>query len=158
MGVSSMNATISEAVRRLREAGLSPLGGANGCTPGEILLVESQVGRRIPSVYRDFLSVLGRATGGFMVGSDYAWDQLTRINTEARELVREGGLSLPDSAFVFLMHQGYQFRFFHFSADPDPEVNHFEEGGLFRRNGKSFSNWFLGAVDDEIRIMRDLGQ
>jgi hypothetical protein len=153
-----MNPTIAEGTRRLRSAGLLPPGDTGGCTSEEITRIESKVGQRLPGVYRDFLAVVGRSSGGFMRGSDLACDQLLRINREARDLTREGGLSLSSSAFVFLMHQGYQFLCFDLGAGADPEVSRFEEGGAIQRLGVSFSSWFLGAVDDEIRIVRGLGR
>lgn len=153
-----MNPTIAEGSRRLRSAGLLPPGDTGGCSSEEIAQIESQVGQRLPGVYRDFLALVGRASSGFMRGSDFACGQLLRINREARDLLREGGLSLSSSAFVFLMHQGYQFLYFDLNGGADPEVSRFEEGGTIQRLGVSFSIWFLGAVDDEIRIVRGLGR
>lgn len=153
-----MNPTILAGLQRLQAAGLLPSGSTGGCTPEEIDRIESQVGHRLPGVYVDFLSALGRSSGGFMRGSDFACGQLIRLNREARELVREGGLSIPALAFVFLMHQGYQFLYFDVSGGSDPEVHRFEEGGPLQRVGVTFSNWFSGAVDDEIRIVRGLGR
>lgn len=116
------------------------------------------MGQSLPAAYKEFLAHLGRSAGSFLRGSDFTCDQLWRINREARELVRERGVDLPRAAVVFLMHQGYQFLYFHAAEGDDPEVHRYEEGGPLQRLGVSVSTWFLNAADDEIRIVRGLGR
>ena len=149
-----MNPTIADGLHRLRAAGLTQR--AVGCSLDEIAQVEMELRATLPATYREFLLALGSSGGAFLQGSDFAWSQLARINREARELVRSAGARLPPSAFVFLMHQGYQFLFFAVSEGRDPQVLRFEEGGSIQPVGMAFSEWFLSAADDEIRAWRNV--
>ena len=84
-----------------------------GCSLEELDALERRYNVRLPNAYRQFLEVGGRGIEDFLVGSDYHFDQLTDLQNWAEELLFENQASpLPDQAFVFFMHQGYQFYFF----------------------------------------------
>ena len=79
----------------------------------EIDDLEQRHGVRLPDSYRRFLEVWGRGKTHYFVGSAWAFDSLDSLQQAADELLREGGYGpLPQGAFVFMMHQGYQFYFF----------------------------------------------
>jgi len=149
---------IAEGLRQLRAAGLVESGTASGCTSAEIARIETSLELRLPAAYREFLAHLGKSAGAFLQGSDFACSQLVRVNHEARDLLRESGHSLPRTCLVFLMHQGYQFLYFHSGESDDPDVHRFEEGGSPQPLRMSFTSWFLRAAEDEIRIASGLGQ
>ena len=91
-----------------------------------------------------------------MQGSDFACRELVQMNTLARKLVRDTGASIPDNAFVFLMHQGYQFLYFLVGEESDPQVHLFDDGGTLKPIGLTFADWFLRTTDEEIEIWRGL--
>jgi hypothetical protein len=105
-----------------------------GCTPVQIESIKLAQGvLYLPQTYVDFLFTMGKRAGGLFIGTDCFCDQLSSLKTFAAELLIEDetDYQLPDDAFVFLMHQGYQFMYFHTQdkAD-DPIVYHYMEGDM----------------------------
>lgn len=147
-------ATLDTACERLAAAGLSA--SASGCSDEELELVEQELGVKLPAAYATFLLRFGDSAGGFMHGSDLSRRDLPQINSTARDLVRDAGVTLPESAVVFLMHQGYQFVYFVGGEGDDPHVHLFDEGESVRALGWTFSEWVLRAADDEIAGSRPL--
>ena len=73
-----------------------------------------------------------------MQGSDFTFEDLEGVREAADELLVEAGLEpLPSSAFVFVMHQGYQFYYFQ-----DGAVFYFKEGD----KATTFPTSFFGRV------------
>jgi hypothetical protein len=105
-----------------------------GANDEEIAELESYARGRLPAVYKQFLKQLGRSAGELFRGSEYAVRQHfdLRLKEHAEELLRRNGASftLPQTAFVFLMSQGYQFSFFNLDEGDDPSVYHYLEGDL----------------------------
>lgn len=98
-------------------------------TEGEIRKLESHFKITFPAIYRKFLLTMGKSAGKFMLGSDAFYDNLIDINEWALELIVENNLPpLPEGAFVFWMHQGYQMAFFTEGEGDDPPVYYFSEG------------------------------
>jgi hypothetical protein len=68
----------------------------------------------------------------------------------AIDLLEESGepFSLPDNAIVFLMHQGYQFFFFHADGinDDPPVYYYFENLASVERPYERFSDWVAAIV------------
>ncbi len=94
-------------------------------TSTEIEKIESLFETSLPQFYKNFLTVYGY--GGFerWTGSDYTFGWLSSMKHYANELLLENGLDvLPEEAFVFLMHQGYQFSFF---IGDKPEIYYYNE-------------------------------
>lgn len=142
-----MTRSIDSGLRLLRDAGL--LRGAKGMSAAEIAQIEAMAGGHLPATYIQFLSRLGVSAGLFMHGSDFTCGQLPGINRIAREITSKVNVVLPRTAFVFLMHQGYDFLYLDPAEGNDPEVWKFEDGGTVRRLGMSFSAWFDLAASDE---------
>jgi hypothetical protein len=116
--------------------------------------VEKQAGGPLPAVYRAFLERMGRSTGDFMRGSDFLYPTLLTVRDQAEALLRDcgGKWRLPETAFVFMSHQGYQFLFFDRLAGDDPPVHYYLDGDARPQEVfSSFSKWLVQCVADESR-------
>jgi len=128
-----MNGTFSASLDRfLRNS------NSRGCDSSEVAKLEKKYAVRLPPDYREFLLRCGNGVDNLWRGSDYRIDMLSDIQEAAEELLSEANLSLPDGAFVFFMHQGYQFFFL-----TDDGVYFFVEGNaaIEKRYG-SFTEFF----------------
>jgi len=96
----------------------------------EVLHICQDLNLNLPKSYVDFLLDMGHGAGSFLKGSDCFYDDLINIQKWARALLIENNfpLPLPDKAFVFLMHQGYQFSFMDLAEGYDPPVYSYCEG------------------------------
>ena len=98
------------------------------CSIKEIDEIELKYGFSLPIVYKKFLSSMGKYAENFMAGSMCYYEDLDLINKEAVLLLEEGEFcKLPNNAFVFWMHQGYQFAFFLNGEESDPPVYYYNE-------------------------------
>jgi hypothetical protein len=111
----------------------------SGCDLAEIDALEQTYGVHLPQSYRCFLEVGGDGIDGFLTGSNYAFGELPHLQDAAKELLVENGAeALPDGAFVFTMHQGYQFFFF-----LGTDVYYYKEGAsAFEKRYESFEQFF----------------
>ena len=100
------------------------------CTEEEVIRLEQVTHFSLPQAYQEFLRTMGNSTDDFLVGSDFLYPVLPSLQEWARELLIENQIpqKFPDDAFVFFMHQGYQFNFFHTSEGEDPPVYRYFEG------------------------------
>ncbi|MGB1249872.1 MAG: SMI1/KNR4 family protein [Candidatus Promineifilaceae bacterium] len=99
------------------------------CTNEEIETLELYYQIALPSTYRDFLQTLGQGAGEFLKGSHFLYKHLPDLQIGAREILAETTLLplLPEDAFIFFMHQGYEFMFFRLSEGNNPPVYQFHE-------------------------------
>ena len=102
-----------------------------GCSEAEVVALEQAVGLSLPPAFRAYLRRCGKVPDEVFVGSDCRYGHLLHLREYAGRLLQENDrpFKLPKEAFVFLMHQGYQFLYF--LADgksPDPAVHHYLEG------------------------------
>ena len=130
------------------------------CTEEEVSILEQKIGRALPAAYREFLLWMVRDIGGLFQGSEcHYWDVIL-LQRAAAELMQEDEFSepFPEDAFVFLMHQGYQFHFFRTGEGDDPPVYHYvegqEEGGSIKMVYSHFSDFLLAMVEHHARITR----
>lgn len=117
--------------RRLVSSGLVTEYQLQGCSPDEISVLESHYAVTLPAMYRAFLTVAGRGAGTLLLGTDFTSPLLLGLREGAEELLRDSGsaVTLPRDAFVFLMHQGYQFSTVGTGPDlDDAPVSSFTEG------------------------------
>jgi hypothetical protein len=151
---------VTTARSKLLEAGLAGPESLKGCTEEEIKSLDRQFSFHLPRCYRDFLSVMGRGAGDFLVGTDYSFPKMLEFRKDAEGLLRtsQADFELPSTAFVFMFHQGYTFLFFDCHDDPDdPPVFMFTEGEREpRKVSESFSAWLLTAVEDDIAAHREV--
>jgi hypothetical protein len=132
------------------------------CTLEEIEELEQWRGQRFPEVYREFLLWMGRSGGDFLAGSDCFYANLKNLQSDAQELLEEDKFSgkLPDNAFVFFMHQGYQFGFFYLDDKADPAVYWYLEEIPVRTSFSQcyphFSDFVLKEMEEHIKIKESL--
>ena len=94
----------------------------------EIRDLELRLKIKLPIQYKDFLLSMGRGAGKFMQGSSVFYDDIFSLNEWGKELIEENGFKeLPEDAFVFWMHQGYQLAFFRLSEGEDPPIYYYSE-------------------------------
>ncbi|MGZ3581989.1 MAG: SMI1/KNR4 family protein [Ktedonobacterales bacterium] len=100
------------------------------CTLEEVRSLEDLLGHRLPIAYKEFLLWMGHGAGPFLRGTDVFFQDLPGMLEAAKDLLNENGIEdpLPDDAFIFYMHQGYQFMFFRLSDGDDPPVYFYGEG------------------------------
>jgi SMI1 / KNR4 family (SUKH-1) len=119
-----MHAGVDQALEALLRSGVISHQELQGCSDEEIRHLEAVLDVTVPSVYRDFLKVVGRRGGGLFRGSDFTYPQLLELRRWAEELLGEdaSGYELPPDSVVLLMHHGYQFLFFRTAEGADPPV------------------------------------
>ena len=126
-----------------------------GTTPEEIADLEVNVGKRLPSRYREFLLGIGRGAGRFLNGRDIFLAALRGLREEAIGLLKENKeeVELQDDAYVFSMHQGYEFTYFNFSEGDDPPVYQYVEGnGPPTLAWNSFSDFLKEAISQYAQL------
>lgn len=101
-----------------------------GCNENEIKELEKEIGHSFPTMYRTLLLEVGHCAGLLFQGTDIFFGSLKRLTEEANELLEENqeSFKLPEDAFVFSMHQGYEFNYFRFSEGENPPVYQYIEG------------------------------
>ncbi|MEQ9668818.1 SMI1/KNR4 family protein [Coleofasciculus sp. G2-EDA-02] len=123
------------------------------CTEEEVLALEQQLKVSLPAAYREFLLWMGHSTGELFAGSQWNYKKIIRLQTGAKEILERNSFPepLPDDAFIFWMHQGYQFMFFRLSEGDDPPVYYYHEGrheNSFDKYTDSFSEVLSEAIDE----------
>ena len=123
-----------------------------GCKENEIIGIQ-QLGISLPAAYQEFLLWMGHGAGKFLRGSDCFFQHLPYLPEWALELLQENNFpeNLPDDAFIFLMHQGYQFRFFRLLEGDDPAIYSYCEGTKqtsFIKSHERFSDF----LETEVKI------
>jgi len=100
------------------------------CTEQEVKALEERLNLTLPKAYQEFLLWAGHGAGHFLRGSDCFYKDTLKIQNWAEELLNENHFpkQLPKDAFVFFMHQGYQFNFFRMRDGDDPPVYFYIEG------------------------------
>lgn len=101
-----------------------------GCSLEEIQLLEAQLGFQVPLAYKEFLLWMGKDGGPLLRGSDCFYEDIANIQKWSVELLQENSMpfSLPEDAFVFFMHQGYQFAFVRLSEGENSPAYFYYEG------------------------------
>ena len=134
------------------ESDLSP------CSDLEIIQLERQQGINLPSTYKDFLKMMGHGAGKFLRGSDCFYQHLPQIQEWAKQLLVENDFpqTLPEDAFVFFMHQGYQFSFFRLSEGDNPPTYSYCEGqeeAYFVKSHDQFSDFLSVEINLYLEIL-----
>lgn len=99
------------------------------CTSDEVRDMEQILQNDFPQAYKEFLLWMGKGAGTFLQGTDCFYTDLPKLKKWARELLAENNASveLTEDAFVFFMHQGYQFAFMLISEGDNPVVYYYNE-------------------------------
>ncbi len=157
MGITQMR-YLSQAKTRLEELQTIHPENAMPCSEDEVLALERRIGRALPGAYKEFLLWMGHGSTGVFRGTDCFYYDLPVIRTGASELLQEDGFPepLPADAFVFLMHQGYQFAFFRLSEGEDPPVSYYYEGakgGWLFPVAAHFSEYVLMEIETYAKLI-----
>lgn len=131
------------------------------CSDLEIIQFEQQQGITLPSIYKDFLKMMGHGAGKFLRGSDCFYQHLPRIQEWAKQLLVENDFTeaLPEDAFVFFMHQGYQFSFFRLSEGDNPPTYSYCEGQqepYFVKSHDTFSDFLAVEIELYLKSLMSL--
>lgn len=94
----------------------------------EIESVEQFYNLALPQTYKQFLSLMGKGADGYLRGSSVFFDELFDLHEWGLKFLKQHNIEMPENAFVFWMHQGYQAAFFKLSEGDDPPVYVFSEG------------------------------
>lgn len=87
-----------------------------GCNDLEIQeIMKAQGVRRLPKIYEHFLRKMGKQAGSFLYGDEFLYLSLLDLKQELIEKLKitpTAKFELPERAFVFWMHDCYQFMYF----------------------------------------------
>ncbi|MGH2495033.1 MAG: SMI1/KNR4 family protein [Ktedonobacteraceae bacterium] len=127
------------------------------CTEEEVRILERKIRHSLPAAYREFLLWMGQGTGGLFQGSECLYWDLIPLQKAAVKLMQEDEFvdPLPEDAFVFLMHQGYQFHFFRTNEGDDPPIYYYleeQEQSSIRTVYSHFSDFLLAMVENHAQI------
>lgn len=133
------------------------------CKEEEISSIEQYFSISLPTAYKEFLLWMGHGAGGLMQGSDCFFRHLPYLREWAVELLQENNFSecLPDDAFVFFMHQGYQFSFFRTSEGEDPPTYFYCEGtnqNSFIKTHNRFSDFLATEIEIHAQSVMNFGK
>lgn len=108
---------------------------------------------KFPATYMQFLQTMGFSAGVYMRGSSVFYKEIEDWEDGAIELLEDNDnkLELPASAFVFWMHQGYQFAFFNLDDGDDPRVYYYTEVKAddgFVLTHQKLSDFYLDRIRD----------
>lgn len=120
-----------------------------GCSEDEVKDVSLIAGYPLPKAYKEFLFAMGRAAGIFLLGTDIFYRHVHDLKKNSNDLLKECGANfeIPVNAFVFYMHQGYEFAFFINDGIDDPAVYQFIEGNDSPiLVWESFTDFFLDMI------------
>jgi hypothetical protein len=152
-----MTERIESLAREIAAAGLARLEELRGCADADIASIEETFGVVLPAAYRDWLAVMGRGAGQYLLGTDAFYPKVLKLRTWAEELLEENEdpFQLPANAFVFLMHQGYQFMYFETgTGDSDPAVFHYFEGNAAaERKWNRLTDYYWQVLEDHRRLL-----
>lgn len=129
----------------------------SGCSIPEIVDLEKELEVFFPEAYREFLLWMGKDTGKFLIGSEVTYQHLAKIQGWANEVLEERELPLlPPNAFVFYIHQSYQFAYFLLNEGDDPKIYFFDESitkgvELLR---ESYSQWLTTEAEIHCQYQR----
>lgn len=147
---------ISELRDLVVRSGLARPEEVKPCSEDEVRALEVSLGIELPNSYRNFLLAMGRSAGSLFIGSSAFYESLFELREWAQELLEENEVRdpLPPDAFVFLMHQGYQFMFLRNSEGEDPPVRSYNEadpGQTFQVIAPSFTQFLADAIEGHAR-------
>lgn len=138
------------------------------CTEAEIAHLERLYHLALPVGYTEFLRWMGKGAGNFLAGDACFYDALLQLREYALDLLAENGpsLRLPDDAFVFSMHEGYQFLFFRVAEGENPPVYWYGEGqpatgagdasGQFPKRFDHYSDFLVSEIVGHDRLFAQI--
>ncbi|HTE18603.1 MAG TPA: SMI1/KNR4 family protein [Armatimonadota bacterium] len=128
--------------------------GFRPCSALQILEVEEDQDVELPRAYKAFLQVMGGGAAMFE-GTDYCYPEILGLRDHAEYLLLTNSVvPLPEDAFVFMMHQGYQFSFIRSSEGDDPPVYHYMDGDpSYQQVAETFTGYIRQYAQDYMRLV-----
>lgn len=153
------NHSIKNTIEKLRAAGFdSSEAPFQGCSEKEIEKLEQHYRIKLPAAYKEFLSVMGKDCGNFLLGYDYSYETLFSLTQGCQNLIAEDStcnFRLAANDFVFLSSQGSQFLFFDTKFGDNPPVQYFLEGAhQAKQKYESFSACLEELAEGQIECAR----
>jgi SMI1-KNR4 cell-wall len=127
-----------------------------GCSISDIQELKTLITGELPYQYVEFLRAVGKHAGLFFRGTRIYFPEIFSLRSAANNLLIESQVdfNLPPLAFVFCMHQGYEFDYFILGSSDDPEVYRYTEGNLApEKIFDCFSEYFVAAVDMHVNAL-----
>ncbi len=133
-----------------------------GCSQTDLSKLEQTMGIKLPQVYRDFSTTMGRGAGSLHKGTDFLYESLFHLKDDFAYVLREDNCShfLQPDVFVFSAHQGVIYHFFYtWADDQDPAVYAYLEGDRKTKYINSSFSGFLsqGLKEEKVIIERTSG-
>jgi len=150
-----------EIINLLSENKIANDNEIQGFTASEVEQCEQAIGAKLPNQYREFLLATGHDAGLLFQGTDILFrnvENLLELRKDAEDLLakNEETFTLPADAFVFSMHQGYEFNFFVLSEGNEPPVYQYVEGdGPPVLVWDSFSAFIRNSINSCARAIKD---
>jgi SMI1/KNR4 family protein SUKH-1 len=153
---------LEKVKKRFKELNLISPDEIEPCTEEDVHKLEQHLGIILPAAYKEFLYWMGRGAGRLQRGSRFFYGHLWDIKKVAVNLLDENEVpeSLSDDAFVFYMHQGYQFAFLRASEGDDPPVYYYGEeleGNAIIKSHPSYSEFLLSTIEKQLALIAELG-
>jgi hypothetical protein len=121
-----------EAAKAIHAEKIAPiLGQAVGAPEDDVVALESRIGQKLPSAYREYLIWMGRDFNGIFRGSNWFVTDVEPNRQVLKDLLEEIGSTyeLAPSHVVFFTHQGYMAAWFDAAGDlQDPECFFINDG------------------------------
>jgi Ankyrin repeats (3 copies)/SMI1 / KNR4 family (SUKH-1) len=140
----------NEVLRRLKAIPEFRSVSFNGCSKAEVARLESTFRVQLPAAYRDFLKIMGKGAGDFLL-SDHWTFQFDDVFTLARSDHYMELCNLPNTYFVFAAREGCQWVFFVADGKSnDPPVFLFDDGPerTYRQMARSIWEFIDSLVTD----------
>jgi hypothetical protein len=102
-----------------------PAAEFRGASEADVAALETRLGVRFPTVYHEYLLVMGREPGGVARGSDIRFGCLHLLTEEMRAEAAGAGIDVDADAVAIFAHQGYDYVYFRASeaaTSPDPPL------------------------------------
>ena len=96
---------------------------------------------------------MGKAAGDFMKGSDFFYERLFDLRESAEALLEDdnSNFTLPKNAFVFWVHQGYQFAFFNCESD-NLAIFYYMEGEGAKKIYDTFEDFLIEEIRNHASV------
>jgi hypothetical protein len=143
---------LTKAIEHLLDKSSLRQTAISGCTAEEVTAFERAHAVRLPVAYRTFLRYLGKGAGPMFLGSDFHFQGLSGIRDLAEHVTMNDDLTdrvvlLPDDAFAFMEHQGYQIWFFRLTEGDDPPVYYYlEDHPPILKQSATFTDFILSEM------------
>lgn len=147
-----MSESIKDIMKPLRDKGIVKCWEIKGCSELKIEKLEKALDIKLPERYKEYLRYCGKGAGAFTQGTDMLYQDVFELYEDAVFLLEENDVdfTLPETAFVFMMHQGYFFTYFDLAEESDdPAVYYYREVVMDKPEKKHES------FTDFIRVWRD---